>query len=685
MKLALTSVRRLRFLPLPFLFSSVLVWTACSSSNNKEPTGPSAGGEGNGAGASGSGGSSSEKPPGVGELGSAHIVVDQFGYLADSEKIAVVRNPQQGFDAPKDFVPGTSYQLRSAATDEVVFEAPLVPWRDGAVHDQSGDVTWWFDFSSVTESGEYYVHDPSAKESSAVFRIGADVYREVLKQAQRTFFYQRAGFEKEAKYAGEAWADGKSHAGPGQDGEARLYSDRDNAATERDLSGGWYDAGDYNKYTAWTGDYVAIMLRAYEENPAAFTDDLNIPESGNGVPDILDEARFGLDHLVRLQNEDGGVLSIVSLDHASPPSAATGPSVYGPASSNATIRAALAYAAGARVFASLDATYAADLRARALRAWEWLEENPAVEFRNNEGAATGVGAGQQEVPAETRAIYHTCLAVEMYRLTGESKYKTYFETNYRHPKGESGSHYSLFGGYVAAWEMHFHDYYLDYTQLADADETIKQEFLTAFKSAMERSADNFGILEFEPDPYLAAISTGNYTWGVNSHKSRTGTLFYSYIQYNLDEARQADARRAAERYIHGLHGVNPLGLVYLSNMGEFGAESSVTKFYHTWFAPGTAWDEVGVSKNGPVPGFLVGGPNPRYNWDDCCETLSCGGPENNAKCGEAPPSPPFGQPAQKSYKNFNDSWPLNSWSVSENSNGYQLSYIRLLSKFVGRD
>ncbi|MGK3960067.1 hypothetical protein WMF38_44335 [Sorangium sp. So ce118] len=39
-------------------------------------------------------------------------------------------------------------------------------------------------------------------------------------------------------------------------------------------------------------------------------------------------------------------------------------------------------------------------------------------------------------------------------------------------------------------------------------------------------------------------------------------------------------------------------------------------------------------------------------------------------------------PAQKSYKDFNTSWPLNSWAVTENSNGYQASYIRLLSKFV---
>ena len=56
------------------------------------------------------------------------------------------------------------------------------------------------------------------------------------------------------------------------------------------MSGGWYDAGDYNKYTNWTASYVLEFMKAYLENPEAWGDDYNIPESGNGVPDILDEA-----------------------------------------------------------------------------------------------------------------------------------------------------------------------------------------------------------------------------------------------------------------------------------------------------------------------------------------------------------------------------------------------------------
>ena len=68
-----------------------------------------------------------------------------------------------------------------------------------------------------------------------------------------------------------------SHVGPLQDHHARRYDAPGDATTERDVWGGWYDAGDYNKYTSWTASYILEMLRAYEEHPAAFTDDFGIP------------------------------------------------------------------------------------------------------------------------------------------------------------------------------------------------------------------------------------------------------------------------------------------------------------------------------------------------------------------------------------------------------------------------
>jgi hypothetical protein len=112
-------------------------------------------------------------------------------------------------------------------------------------------------------------------------------------------------------------------------------------------------------------------------------------------------------------------------------------------------------------------------------------------------------------------------------------------------------------------------------------------------------------------------------------------------------------------------------------MGDHGAAKSVTRFYHSWFAHGSAlWDAVGVSTYGPPPGYLTGGPNPSYAWDCCCP-INCG-----TSCGATPLSPPSGQPAAKSYLDFNDSWPLDSWQVTEPDDGYQAAYVRLLAKFV---
>jgi len=111
-------------------------------------------------------------------------------------------------------------------------------------------------------------------------------------------------------------------------------------------------------------------------------------------------------------------------------------------------------------------------------------------------------------------------------------------------------------------------------------------------------------------------------------------------------------------------------------MGAYGAENSVDQFFHSWFFDGTAWDSVRDSQYGPAPGFLVGGANStQYDWDERCPGIS-------VRCGTARPSPPYGQPGQKAYKDFNDGWPLNSWPITENSNGYQTAYIRLLARYV---
>lgn len=638
---------------------------------------------GGGAGTSGRGGATSGGAPGKVTCDVSAkvplIVIDQFGYLPDSEKIAVIRDPATGFDATTDFTPGATYALVDAKSGEQVFVANPIPWNGGIEHADSGDKAYWFDFSEVTTEGTYYVLDVDKDERSPEFVISKDVYRVVLRHALRTFFYQRAGQEKREPYADPAWVDSASHVGKLQDHEARRYDAKSDASTERDLWGGWYDAGDYNKYTSWTANYVHEMLQAYEENPTAFTDDFGIPESGNGVPDILDEARFGLEYLARLQNDDGSLLSVVGESSASPPSAAKGQTVYGAPNTSGTLAAAAAFAAAARVFSDVMSgdfnALASQLKARATSAFTWATGNPDVTFRNNDAAAgtSGLASGQQEVSASGRAAYRIKAAVALFRLTGESQYAAIVDADYDKLQ-------LIKSAFAYPFEVDRQDMLLYYASTPGATAKVSDDILTKYKTSVLTSSENLPAHTDSRDPYLAYLK--DYVWGSNSTKCNQGNLFWAMVLHGLEPSEDATMKRVAERYLHYLHGLNPLGLVYLSNMKEAGAENSVATFYHSWFSESSAaFACVSATSPGPAPGFLVGGPNPQYAIDACCPD-NCGSPENNARCDAQNLTPPLGQPKLKSYRQFNGNWPQNSWSVTENSDGYQIAYIRLLSKYV---
>jgi len=594
---------------------------------------------------------------------SPFIVVDQFGYRAADEKIAVLRSPVSGFDKGKSFAAGAKCAVVDAHSGAKVFEAAPQAWNGGATDASSGDKAWWFDFSSVTAIGDYFVLDETADVRSAVFHVGDDVYDAVLTHSTRMYYYQREGVAKDAKYAGADWADGVAHP---QDTKCGLYSD---ASGPRDLHGGWFDAGDLNRYTYRAATDVIELLRAYEENPTAFGDSTNIPESGNGVPDLLDEVKWELDWLTRMQNADGAVLSIAGHEGASPPSTDKSPCKYGPANTSGTLSAAAAFAFASRVYGTVSSAkttypdFAADLAKRAQNAWTWAVANPSVTF-SSQGK---VGSGEVELDENTRQQKKVQAAVFLFALTGGAAYQSFVDANYQ--------------GVIANFDP-FHteplETALEYTKAKGATASVTSAILAAFKSGVE-GAGYLGTLTSNPDPYMAPLQP--YTWGSNQVKAAHGNMFADVATFGVDAAANANAMRAAERYVHYVHGVNPLQLVYLSNMP--GVTKGVTRFFHTWFAHGSKWDAVGVSKYGPPPGYLVGGPNPSYKRDACCPS-KCGGFLNNAMCEPAVLSPPMGQPDQKSYLDFNDGWPVDSWQISEPDDGYQAKWVRLLSKFVKR-
>jgi len=594
------------------------------------------------------------------------IVIDQFGYLPSMQKIAIVRSPELGYDSGWTFTPGQIYQVVDVKTGAAVYEGRPAVFRDGAIDPASGDRTWRFDFSAVTAPGRYVIRDKQAACDSDPFDIGPDVYKPVLRAAVRMLYYQRADTVKDARFAGAPWADGLDHMGKEQDGEARLYSKPDDASTARDLRGGWFDAGDYNKYTAWTANYVIALLGVYADKPRIWTDDFNIPESGNGVPDLLDEVKWGLDWLVRMQADDGSVLSVMGLAHASPPSAAKGPSFYGPASTAATYGAAGAYAYGARIYGAFPqySAYAADLKARAIKAWAWAQAHPDVTFYNNDPRdhSEGLAAGQQEPDAHGRAMKALAAAVYLFDLTGEARYGAYVDAHY--DEADVVRHGVMTeGDYTDTLPL------LHYAGLPGATPAVA----AAIRKALADGFEKPGWAAADGDAYMAHVS--GYWWGSNLIKSNAGNIYADEAQLGLGRHDAKAASAHAAGYVHYIDGVNPLGKVYLSNMKAFGATHSVDRFYHTWFAPGSDWTDVRTSKYGPAPGYLVGGANPAYSWARGC-------PQINAKCGSAPPSPPAGQPAEKAYTDFSDAWPIDSWEVTEDSEAYQVGFIRLLARFV---
>lgn len=605
-----------------------------------------------------------------------HIIIDQFGYLPVSKKIAVIKNPKTGFDQKEEYVPGKKYALIDAETGKKVYSGRIKPWSNGDVDPSSGDQVWHFDFSKVEEAGAYYVLDISKQKRSYQFSIGEDVYNDVLRQAVRTFYYQRVGFRKDSVYAGKEWADEASHVGPQQDLECRSFFDLDNPATERDVSGGWYDAGDYNKYTSWTANYVVELMKAYKENPKAWGDDYNIPESGNGVPDLLDELKYGTDHLLRLQLEDGSVLSIVDEWHDSPPSAADGPSYYGPPNTSATLNTSAALAISSTIFLDLGwRNYSNQLRNAAEKAWTWSEVYPDSLFNNNhpDYNSLGLGAGRMEVSDYSRKMIKLEAACFLFEATGKEIYRDYFDQHFSEAN-------LIRQNYAQAFQSADLEVLLYYSELKKATRYMKELIKKTYLSTILDGRNNLPLHREHTDPYMAPIPA--YTWGSNGTKSAQGNLFMNVLSYKIRNEVENELRQAANDYLHYIHGVNPLNMVYLSNMYSHGGENCVNEFYHAWFCNGSEkWDRVGESLYGPPPGYLTGGPNPRYNWADCCPD-DCGTEENNELCYSESIDPPRNQPEQKSYKDFNTSWPLNSWEITENSCSYQTRYIRLLSKFV---
>jgi len=592
-----------------------------------------------------------------------HIKVDQFGYFPNSRKVAVIADPQAGYNAAKAFTPATGanqYQVRRWDNDAIVFTGTLQQWNGGATHTQSGDRGWWFDFSSLTTPGSYYVFDVVNNVGSFRFDIGDNVYDEVLKQSMRMYFYQRINFAKQAPYTDPKWADGAWFEGSNQDRFATSRYAKGNMTTAKDLHGGWMDAGDLNKYTTFANSAVIQLAEAYRINPNVFKDNYNIPESGNGIPDILDELKYELDFFKLMQDATGtnGFLLKVGVDNyneVTPPSTDTRPRYYLPECTAGTISGASMFAVAGNVYKNVPAlsAYGLDLITRAEAAWARAKVT-TNNFTTFETACDDgdIKSGDADNTAEQQLDNLFVAAVYLYEATGKAEYKTYAETNYVNTNPYK---INWWGPYWMPQQLAL----LRLTTLPNVSTTVVNNIRN--QKANMNYQYSYPTYNAGTDLYRAHMDDAAYHWGHNQPRTSAGEMNLDFITFNINPSTAPQYKEVAEQYLHWMHGVNPMGMVMLSNMYNYGAEKCANEIYHTWFTDGSIWDNSLTSPNGPAPGYVPGGPNTSYS-------------------GTVPNI--TNQPPQKAYKDWNTGYPENSWEITEPSIYCQASYIMLLARIM---
>ncbi len=296
------------------------------------------------------------------------ITVDQVGYLPEAAKIAVA-------DGEGNFY------LENELTGKKVD----IPISISAMGEDptAGEKVWQLDFSSLKEPGCYLIRDEQGNRSHT-FKVEPHLYKTVKNALLKAFYFQRCGMELEEKYA-SVYTHPACH-----EGTSVLLEDQN---VTLDIQGGWHDAGDFGRYVSAGAVAVAHLLYAYELFPEAFEETVNIPESGNGIPDILNECRYELEWMLQMQRGDGGLYHKQTTFCHAPfimPQEDQEQLYIFPVSSMATGDFAALMCLASRVYKEFDPSFARDCFHAAVEAGMWLLENPDnTDFKNPEGSNTG--------------------------------------------------------------------------------------------------------------------------------------------------------------------------------------------------------------------------------------------------------------------------------------------------------
>lgn len=485
------------------------------------------------------------------------IHINQIGYKDDERKEVFINSPEEKIEM---------FQVVNIADNKVVYEGPLTgPVKDG----DTGDTIYTGDFTQVKKPGEYFI-EVTGLGRSFNFRIEKNIYSEVRDALLKVMYYQRCGIALDEEYAG-TWKHDICHLK-----DAYLY---ENQEIKIDTTGGWHDAGDYGKYVVPAAKTVADLLLSYDFLPGVFSDKLNIPESNNGIPDILDEARAALEWMFKMQNsENGGVYHKVTTRNfigMDMPETSKEKRYIFSVTSTATADFAAVMAMAGRLYSTYDQEFSTKAISAAEKAWEWLINNPDTEeYQNPPGVNTGVYGDDDDQDERFWA------AVELFRVTGNKKYHKHIKKNYLNNFNKTTLDWQHVGGYGVISYL-----FIDRTKR-------NNKIYSKFKKDFIEDADQM-VKRGKGNPY--GISLDNYIWGSNGLLMDQALILI--LASIINDEKAGEYLHISKNNFNYLLGCNALDQCYVTGFGS----KSILFPHHR--------PSIADCIEAPVPGMVAGGPN----------------------------------------------------------------------------
>jgi endoglucanase len=270
-----------------------------------------------------------------------------------------------------------------------------------------------------------YVLVVSDLGKSVSFPVKNDAFSDLSKATLKSYYFNRASTPILSQYAG-AYARAEGQPDTAVVVLPSAASANRPAGTKISTPGGWYDAGDYNKYIVSSGISVFTLLSAYETYPDFYdTLNTNIPESTNSIPDILDEALWNIKWMMTMQDTDGGVYNKTTEANFSGflmPSKVISTRYVTAKSTAATLDFGAIMAMTARIYKEYLPELADTALKQALKAWQWAKENPNVQFKNPPASGIYPAVNTGEYGDTDFSDEFSWCASELYITTKDSNY-----------------------------------------------------------------------------------------------------------------------------------------------------------------------------------------------------------------------------------------------------------------------